>query len=99
MQATGLDVTWTGEGPFTVFAPDNDAFTALKSYSPGTLEKLLLENPPTALATILTFHVAYGIITSDNIANGISSLELLKAENISIAPHTDSLPAQIANFA
>ena len=60
VKAAGLDVTLSGPGPFTVFAPDNDAFGRL---APGTVDTLLKpENKPT-LVKVLTYHVVPGAIT------------------------------------
>ena len=58
VQAAGLVETLRGEGPFTVFAPNDDAFAKLP---PGTVQTLV-QNPP-QLARILTYHVAAGRYT------------------------------------
>lgn len=55
LEATGLDETLNGNGPFTVFAPTEEAFAALPE---GTLEALLAD--PDALADILLHHVIVG---------------------------------------
>ncbi|MDX2162909.1 MAG: fasciclin domain-containing protein [bacterium] len=52
VQAAGLVETLSGEGPFTVFAPTDDAFAALPA---GTVESLLNNIPE--LTKILTYHV------------------------------------------
>jgi uncharacterized surface protein with fasciclin (FAS1) repeats len=54
VQAAGLVETLSGEGPFTVFAPTNDAFAALPE---GTVENLLLPENKDQLVKILTCHV------------------------------------------
>ncbi|MET0609058.1 MAG: fasciclin domain-containing protein [Gaiellaceae bacterium] len=59
VDAAGLGDTLAGGGPFTVFAPTDDAFAALP---PETVQGLL-EDPP-ALARVLTYHVVPGRITS-----------------------------------
>ena len=51
IEAAGLGETLSGEGPFTVFAPTNDAFDALPE---GTLDTLLLPKNKEQLAGILT---------------------------------------------
>ena len=56
VQAAGLEDTLRGEGPFTVFAPTDDAFAALPD---GTIETLL-EDPAGDLTDILTYHVVAG---------------------------------------
>ena len=57
VQAAGLVDTLKGTGPFTVFAPTDDAFAKLP---PGTLESLLKPENKSKLAGILTFHVVPG---------------------------------------
>jgi uncharacterized surface protein with fasciclin (FAS1) repeats len=54
VQAAGLVETLSGEGPFTVFAPVNDAFAALPA---GTVETLLMPENLATLQKILTCHV------------------------------------------
>lgn len=56
-----------GEGPFTVFAPTDEAFAALPE---GTVEALLLPENRETLVKILTYHVVPGSITSDDLASG-----------------------------
>jgi uncharacterized surface protein with fasciclin (FAS1) repeats len=58
VQAAGLEDTLRGEGPFTVFAPTDDAFAALPA---GTIETLL-EDPTGDLTDILTYHVVPGAV-------------------------------------
>jgi uncharacterized surface protein with fasciclin (FAS1) repeats len=61
VKAAGLVETLKGPGPFTVFAPTNEAFDALPA---GTVETLLKpENKPT-LVKILTYHVVAGKLTA-----------------------------------
>jgi transforming growth factor-beta-induced protein len=55
LQAAGLDTVLAGDGPFTVFAPTDEAFARLDS---GTVEALLNDIP--ALTNILTYHVVSG---------------------------------------
>ena len=72
VKAAGLlDVLMTG-GPFTVFAPTDDAFAKLP---PGTVQTLV-DNPP-QLARILTFHVVSGALRQADIAkvDSLTSLE------------------------
>lgn len=59
LQATGLDNTLRGDGPFTVFAPTDEAFAKLPA---GTVDNLLKN--PQALSQILTYHVVGGKVTS-----------------------------------
>lgn len=64
VQAAGLEETLRGEGPFTVFAPTDEAFAALPA---GTVEALLAD--PEALAKILTYHVVAGKVMSTDLTN------------------------------
>jgi uncharacterized surface protein with fasciclin (FAS1) repeats len=68
--AADLVETLSGPGPFTVFAPTNDAFAKLPA---GTVETLVKpENKPT-LTSILTYHVVTGKMTSKDIAKAIKA--------------------------
>ncbi|QIE47372.1 fasciclin domain-containing protein [Pseudohalocynthiibacter aestuariivivens] len=64
VQAAGLVDTLSGEGPFTVFAPTNDAFAALPE---GTVETLLKPENKDQLTKILTCHVVGADAMSDAI--------------------------------
>ncbi|MDM0103639.1 fasciclin domain-containing protein [Variovorax sp. J22R24] len=57
VKAAGLVETLKGPGPFTVFAPTNDAFAALPD---GTVDMLLKPENKAKLTTILTYHVVPG---------------------------------------
>jgi uncharacterized surface protein with fasciclin (FAS1) repeats len=63
LQAAGLDDTLRGEGPFTVFAPTDDAFAALPA---GTVEALL-EEPEGDLTDVLTYHVLPGAVPAADV--------------------------------
>jgi phosphate transport system substrate-binding protein len=65
VEAAGLVDTLNGEGPFTVFAPTNDAFAAL----PTLLVDYLVANPD-ALAQVLTYHVVPAAVMSADVATG-----------------------------
>lgn len=56
-----------GDGPFTVFAPTNDAFAKLPA---GTLENLLKPENKAQLVKILTYHVVPGKVMSSDLKNG-----------------------------
>ena len=64
VQAAGLEETLRGEGPFTVFAPTDDAFAALPE---GTVDSLLAD-PQGALTDILTYHVVPGAVLAADVA-------------------------------
>ncbi|SNT06901.1 fasciclin domain-containing protein [Tropicimonas sediminicola] len=63
--AAGLVDTLKGEGPFTVFAPTDDAFAALPE---GTVESLLLPENKDQLVSILTYHVVPAKVMSGELA-------------------------------
>jgi prepilin-type processing-associated H-X9-DG protein len=66
VQAVGLVETLKGEGPFTVFAPTDEAFAALPE---GTVETLLKPENKDQLAAILTYHVVPGKVMSSDLSN------------------------------
>ncbi len=61
VKAAGLVDTLKGPGPFTVFAPTNDAFAKLPA---GTVDTLLKPENKAALAGILTYHVVPGKLSA-----------------------------------
>jgi uncharacterized surface protein with fasciclin (FAS1) repeats len=65
--AAGLVDTLSGDGPFTVFAPTDDAFAALPE---GLLEKLLLPENIDVLVSILTYHVVPGTVLAADVTDG-----------------------------
>jgi uncharacterized surface protein with fasciclin (FAS1) repeats len=65
--AADLGGTLSGEGPFTVFAPTNEAFAALPA---GVLDALLLPENKDALVKILTYHVVPGTVLAADITDG-----------------------------
>ena len=67
LKAADLVETLSGEGPFTVFAPTDEAFAALPA---GTLEKLLDPANKETLVKILTYHVVPGKVLSTDITPG-----------------------------
>lgn len=67
VKAGDLVETLSGEGPFTVFAPTNEAFAALPE---GTLEFLLKPENKEQLQAILTYHVVGGNIMSTDLKDG-----------------------------
>ena len=65
--AAGLIETLSGEGPFTVFAPTDDAFAALPD---GLVDALLLPENKDVLTKILTYHVVPGTVMAADIVDG-----------------------------
>lgn len=69
VQAAGLVDTLKGEGPFTVFAPTDEAFAALPA---GTLEQLLAD-PKGQLSQILLYHVVPGKVMAADVKDGMEA--------------------------
>jgi uncharacterized surface protein with fasciclin (FAS1) repeats len=70
IKASGLQESWKGKGPYTVFAPTNDAFSKLPE---GALAELLKPENKAKLASILNFHVIPGKLTSKDVMTAIKS--------------------------
>jgi len=81
VQAAGLVDTLKGEGPFTVFAPTDEAFAALPE---GTVESLLEEENRDQLVSILTYHVIPGRVMSSDIAGQTLSVETVQGMELAI---------------
>jgi len=82
LEATGLNSTLKGSGPFTVFAPTDDAFAAL---DPDVLNWLIAN--PTALTEVLLYHVVSGAFNSTDVV-ALSSIQTLQGDNVSITVDT-----------
>ncbi|WP_008314003.1 fasciclin domain-containing protein [Leptolyngbya sp. PCC 6406] len=67
LEAAGLDEVLAGEGPYTVFAPTNEAFAALPE---GVLEELLLPENQALLTQILAYHVVPAEVLSADVTSG-----------------------------
>jgi len=78
LQTAGLVNTLAGSGPFTVFAPTNDAFAAVP---PAKLKYLL--NNKTALTAVLEYHVASGKVLSTDLSTG-EEIPTLQGENVTV---------------
>lgn len=70
VKAAGLVETLKGPGPFTVFAPTNDAFAALPA---GTVDTLLKPESKPALTKVLTYHVVAGNMDAAALKKEISA--------------------------
>ena len=78
VQAAGLVDTLSGEGPFTVFAPSDEAFSKLPE---GTLDSLLQDVEK--LKGILTYHVLTGKVMSSNLS-GVSTAATVNGQEVTI---------------
>jgi uncharacterized surface protein with fasciclin (FAS1) repeats len=73
VQAAGLAETLSGKGPFTLFAPTNEAFAALPK---GTLETLLKPENRDVLRKVLTYHVVSGnLMAKDLRSSKVATVE------------------------
>ena len=68
VKAAGLAETLSGKGPFTVFAPTNEAFARLPA---GTVDKLLKPEMKKDLTGILTYHVVSGSYKASDLKDGL----------------------------
>ena len=69
VKAGGLVETLSGTGPFTVFAPTNEAFAALPS---GTVDQLLKPESKPTLVKVLTYHVVPGRLTAQDLMKAVA---------------------------
>ncbi|PML55134.1 fasciclin domain-containing protein [Vibrio lentus] len=81
VKAAGLVDTLKGDGPFTVFAPTDEAFAALPE---GTVEMLLKPENKDKLVAILTYHVVPGKIMAAEVMK-LSSAETVQGEAVVVA--------------
>ncbi|MEK7428190.1 MAG: fasciclin domain-containing protein [Pseudomonadota bacterium] len=87
VKAAGLVDTLSGPGPFTVFAPTNEAFAKLPA---GAVEGLLKPENKPALAKVLTYHVVAGRLTGADLAarvkagGGKAVLKTVEGENLTV---------------
>ena len=86
IEAAGLTEALSGEGPFTVFAPTDEAFEALPE---GVLDSLLLPENQEVLSQILTYHVVPAEVLSSEIAPG--AVETVEGGEVDIAVDGDTV--------
>jgi uncharacterized surface protein with fasciclin (FAS1) repeats len=80
LKAAGLDSTLRGPGPFTVFAPTDDAFAKLP---PATLADLLKPENKAKLVSILTYHVVPGRVTAAEVEK-LTSAKTVEGQSLAI---------------
>ena len=78
--AADLAETLSGDGPFTVFAPTDDAFAALPA---GVLDALLLPENKDVLAKILTYHVVSGAVMAADVTDG--DVATVEGQNVTLS--------------
>jgi len=81
LQAAGLVDTLKGKGPFTVFAPTDEAFSKLPA---GTIESLLKPENKEKLKAILLYHVVSGDVTAAQVVK-LSSAKTINGQNLKLA--------------
>ncbi|NAZ45124.1 fasciclin domain-containing protein [Vibrio toranzoniae] len=81
VKAAGLVETLKGDGPFTVFAPTDEAFAALPE---GTVDMLLKPENKDKLVAVLTYHVVPGKIMATEVMK-LNSAETVQGEAVMIA--------------
>jgi uncharacterized surface protein with fasciclin (FAS1) repeats len=86
VQAAGLADTLSGTGPFTVFAPTDDAFKKLPA---GTVETLL-KDPQGQLKQILLYHVVSGKVMAADVVK-IDSVKTVEGQNVTITTTTEGV--------
>ena len=81
VSAAGLVDTLKGDGPFTVFAPTNEAFAALPA---GTVENLLKPENKDQLIKVLTYHVVPGAVSSDQLAGKRQDVATVQGQTVHV---------------
>jgi len=98
--AAGLVSTLSGPGPFTVFAPTNDAFARL---APGTVDTLLKPANKATLTKVLTYHVVPGKITIAQLqaqatsAGGSTTLTTVEGEPLKVTVNNNVIELSDVN--
>lgn len=81
LQAAGLVETLKGKGPFTVFAPTDEAFAKLPA---GTVENLLKPENKDQLVAVLTYHVVPGSVSSSEVVK-MTSAKTVQGQSVKIS--------------
>ncbi len=87
VQAAGLVDVLKSDGPFTVFAPTDEAFGKLPA---GTVENLLKPENKEKLVAILTYHVVAGRVTAEEVVS-LSSAKTVNGQDLSISAKDGSV--------
>jgi uncharacterized surface protein with fasciclin (FAS1) repeats len=93
VQAADLVDTLKGDGPFTVFAPTDEAFAKLPA---GTVEDLLKPENKDKLVAVLTYHVVPGKVMSADIAGKKADVASVQGDTIAVDA-TDGVKVDDAN--
>jgi uncharacterized surface protein with fasciclin (FAS1) repeats len=93
LAAADLVSTLKGAGPFTVFAPTDDAFAKLPA---GTLENLLKPENRAALRRILTYHVVAGKVMAADVVK-VASAKAVSGDTITVTTRNGGVMVDSAN--
>ncbi len=93
VKAAGLVDVLAGEGPYTVFAPTDEAFAKLPE---GTVEDLLKPENKDKLVAVLTYHVVPGKVMAADVVK-IDSATTVQGQNVTIAAGADGVTIDNAN--
>ncbi len=91
LTAAGLVDTLRGSGPYTVFAPTDEAFAKLP---PGTLDALLADNAK--LTQVLTYHVVPGRVMASDVVK-LASAKTVQGQSVTIATSGQGVTIDNAN--
>jgi uncharacterized surface protein with fasciclin (FAS1) repeats len=95
LQAAGLVDTLKGQGPFTVFAPTDEAFAKLPA---GTVQELLKPENKAKLTAILTYHVVPGRVPASEVAK-INSAKTVNGQSLMIKANSGTVMVDNAQVA
>ena len=93
VKAAGLVDTLKGDGPFTVFAPTDDAFKKLPA---GTVEDLLKPENKAKLQAVLTYHVVSGKVMASDVVK-LNKATTVQGQDVKIAVKGDKVHVNNAN--
>ncbi len=93
LQAAGLVETLKGKGPFTVFAPTDEAFAKLPA---GTVENLLKPENKAELTKILTYHVVAGKVKAADVVK-LSEAKTVEGRTVAISAKDGGVKVNDAN--
>ncbi len=93
VKSADLVTTLKGDGPFTVFAPTDEAFAALPA---GTIEMLLKPESKQTLVKILTYHVVTGKVTAKDVA-GLSVATTVEGSKVMVSTDMNKVMINDAN--
>lgn len=87
VEQAGLTETLTGEGPFTVFAPTDQAFEQVDS---GTLDELMMDENQDELESVLTYHVVPESVMASDLSDG-QTIETVNGETLEVSIDGDTV--------